>query len=130
MTSTPGFLAKISCTICVHTAALEHPGYFFFSVRVYTFYSLQSKIHSWSLRANSKGHSPDKTLPDGLGYCKTVNSTELIECSTSSQVSGSDEVRLRVVLLLQTAKNSSPRHFHINGVLLSKQCLPCFHIRP
>lgn len=112
--------------ICVHTAALEHPGiflffYFFFLWESIAFHSLQSKSHSWSPGANSRGQSSDKTLPHVLGYCKTVNSTELTECNTSSQVSGSDELLLWAVLLLHTAKNSSPRHFHIDGVLLSKQ---------
>lgn len=109
--------------ICVRTAVLEHPGIFlfFFLWESIAFHSLQSKSHSWSPWANSKGQSSDKTLPHVLGYCKTVNSTELTECSTSSQASGSDELLLWAVLLLHTAKNSLPRHFHINGVLLSKQ---------
>lgn len=47
----------------------------------------------------------------------------------SSQVSGSNELLLWAVLLLQTAMKSSLRHFHINGVLLSKECLPHFHIQ-
>lgn len=109
--------------IYAHIVALEHPGFyfFFFPWESIAFHSLQSESHSWSPRANWKGHTSDKTLPHLLGYCKTFNSTELTGCSTSSQVPGSNELLLWAVLLLQTAMKSSLRLFHINGVLLAKQ---------